>query len=130
MKELEHLQAEVAQLRDALDERDGRLRWASIELARLRSVERQGGGTAARRHLLDAVAKDKDLTPGRLKDILTGHLDPDGGDLAQLELAFRDMPADRLAILAAEIGVGFTGLQARLAAIGIDLTKSFGPQAR
>ncbi|SPJ25713.1 hypothetical protein [Palleronia abyssalis] len=128
MKDLEHLQAEVAQLRDALDERDGRLRWASIELARLRSVERQGGGTAATWHLLDAVAKDRDLTPGRLRDILTGHLDPDGDDLAQLELAFTAMPADRLAILAAEIGVGLAGIRARLADLGNDLAETPGPE--
>ncbi|SPJ25382.1 hypothetical protein [Palleronia abyssalis] len=128
MKELEQLQDEIAQLRNALDDRDGRLRLASIELARLRSAAHQGADSAARWHVLDAIAKDRELTPGRLRDILTGHLDPDGDDLAQLELAFTAMPADRLAILCAEIGVEFAGLRQRFAAIDIDLDATVGPQ--
>jgi len=128
MRKLEQLQDEIAQLRNALDDRDGRLRWASIELARLRSAAHQGADPAARWHVLDAIAKDSDLTPGRLRDILTGHLDPDSDDLAQLELAFTAMPADRLTILCAEIGVEFAGLRRRFAAIDIDLDATVGPQ--
>ena len=121
-------ESEIARLQDALDERDGRLRWASVELARLRQVLDGKEDSASRWYVLDTLAEAADLTPSRLRDILTSHIAPSPNDVDQMRRAFSAMPSARLAILASEIARTPTTLDARLSDIGVDTSKTLMPR--
>jgi len=61
------------------------------------------------------------LTPGRLRDILTGHVAPGDGDITKLKQAFTGLQPSEVVALAADIGLPFIRIEARLKDLGITL---------
>ena len=107
-------------------EREERSQAASAGRDPVREVLGETGLAAIPRPQLDVIANRGSadagrLTPGRLRDILTGDVEPGDGDIAKLKPAFTGLPPSRVVALAAEIGLPVARIEARLYHLGITL---------
>lgn len=107
-------------------QREERSQAASADRDPARKSLVETGQTPIPRPQLDLIANrgsadTRTLTPGRLRDILTGSVAPGDEDIARLTPAFTGLPPSQVVALAAEIGLPVTRIEARLEDLGIIL---------